>query len=117
MAKKKFDKSKYQPTAADIDTLAEAFAAYAEECRIAVDLMRQKSTDSLIVSNWDTVQRSIAHVDNFMRQVVPAAKFGRLDAKIYGLLAEPTQQAATAEADAAALRELQKPKKKGGTKS
>ena len=55
MAKKKYDKTKYQPTIADITTLGEALAEYAKECEEAKRLMTEKDVASLLVSNWDTV--------------------------------------------------------------
>lgn len=117
MAKKKLDKSKPQPTIAEIETLRVALDAYSRECAEAIALMKEKGQAVLTVSNWDTAHKAMHHVDKFIRQMVPAAKFGHFNERILELYeADISQQAATAESDQrdAALRKKQS--RKGGAK-
>lgn len=118
MAKTKFDKSKPQPTRAEIETLAETLELFARECREACDLMDKNQLKTLIVSNWDTAKGALGHVTKFVRQMVSAAKFGKKDAQIHELL-EPyaIRQALDSEIALDAEQAHKKQPRKGATKS
>lgn len=105
MAQKKFDKAKYQPSKADIETLAVTLKQYVETCEESARAMGEKGPDRLEVPNWSSAIKALRHVDNLVRSVAAAAAFGKANPMINKLLAtEESKGADEAESRKATTR-------------
>lgn len=112
MAKKKLDKSKYQPTHADVDALWATLEQYVATCKESSRLMQEKGTEKLEVPNWNSAIKALRHVDNLVRSITAAAAFGQTNPLINQLL----EKAGSEEEDeGASLSEATRARKKRPT--
>lgn len=95
---------------------AENLRKMAADFEAQADNMQELGLKSIDVTHWKSARDGVAGYAAFAAAIKKAIVFASQMTAVLGLLKDPTQQAATVAADAAALPEPQKPQPKGATR-